>query len=153
VTRHDLWPGSTLNFVFGQSLLGKGVALWSTARLGPLTAETRTAAAALRRNIKIAAHETAHALGLYHCQAFECCLRGCNHRGELDEQPLWFCPECAAKICWATGADPVTRYHALAGASRELGYACDAAFFELSGATLAEALSVRPPPPAHEAHP
>ena len=33
-------------------------------------------------------------------------MNGANHRTELDSQPLWICPECQAKLAYATGGDP-----------------------------------------------
>ncbi|HSU83511.1 MAG TPA: hypothetical protein VLR69_13895, partial [Thermoanaerobaculia bacterium] len=33
---------------------------------------------------------------------------------ELDSRPLDTCPECMAKICWATGYDPRRRFERMA---------------------------------------
>ena len=71
-------------------------------------------------------------LSMLHCTLYECNMCGCNHREEADRLPPWLCPECMAKICWATRTDPVERYRKLAKRCREWGFAEEAAFFEKS---------------------
>ena len=50
---------------------------------------------------------------MQHCTAFQCGMCGSNSLGESDGRPLAFCPECMAKVCWATRADPAARYQKL----------------------------------------
>ena len=68
---------------------------------------------------RVFTHETGHMLSIAHCIAYECNMCGCNNREEADRRPLACCPECVAKICDATEAEPVARYRALADWSRE----------------------------------
>jgi hypothetical protein len=51
---------------------------------------------------------------ILHCTAYECNMCGSNSLPESDGRPIADCPECMAKICWATGADPCERYEKLA---------------------------------------
>ncbi len=63
--------------------------------------------------MKIAAHETGHMFSIQHGILYQCGMCGSNHQQESDRRPLWFCPECDAKVWLATGADPVERYEKL----------------------------------------
>jgi archaemetzincin len=54
---------------------------------------------------------------------------GSNHRAESDRRPIALCPECAAKLWWATGAEPVARYRKLAAFCEEHGLKDEAAFY------------------------
>ena len=63
-------------------------------------------------------------------------MGGSNNREESDEGPLALCPECMAKICWATLADPVERYKKLAEFCHRHGLSSEAAFFDQSLAAL-----------------
>jgi hypothetical protein len=54
---------------------------------------------------------------------------GSNNREEADRRPLALCPECAAKVCWATGADPVERYRRLAEFCKRVGLEDEAVFY------------------------
>lgn len=110
----DLWPGEDWNFVFGQADLRQRVGVWSLYRYGDPTAGEEEYTLYLRRTLKVAVHETGHMLGILHCTAYECGMNGSNHRAELDRNQLVFCPQCAAKVWWATGTDPVKRYQKLA---------------------------------------
>jgi archaemetzincin len=56
-------------------------------------------------------------------------MGGVNSLDELDRSPLWLCPECMAKIAWATGADPVARYRKLAELCKAEGLADEEVFF------------------------
>ena len=57
---------------------------------------------------------------------------GSNHRQESDRRPLALCPECLAKVCWATGADPVEQFRKLAEFSGQAGLKDEQAFYEKS---------------------
>jgi len=113
-TASDLWPGEGWNFVFGQASLRFRVGVWSIYRNGDLEAGEDQFRLCLLRTIKTATHETGHMFSMRHCIAYECNMCGSNHRAESDRRPAYLCPECVAKLLWATGADPAERYSNLA---------------------------------------
>lgn len=113
-TASDLWPGRGWNFVFGQASLQKRVGVWSIYRNGDPGESQEAFRTCLRRTLKTATHETGHMFSIRHCTAYECNMCGSNNREESDRQPLYLGPECHAKICWATGCDPLARCRALA---------------------------------------
>lgn len=102
----DLWPGEGWNYVFGEATLSDRVGVWSLARYGDPTLGDEAFRTALRRTLKIAAHETGHMFALHHCTAYKCLQSGVNSLDEADASPLWLCPDCLAKIAWATRTDP-----------------------------------------------
>lgn len=136
-TASDLWPGGGWNFVFGEADLRERVAVWSMYRNGDPTKGPEAFRSALVRTLKIAVHETGHMFSLQHCTAYRCVQGGVNSLEEEDRAPLWLCPECVAKILFATGADARQRYQALAAFCREQGLTVEAEHFETSLATLA----------------
>lgn len=118
-TAVDLWPGEGWNFVFGQASLQDRVGVWSLKRFGDPSKSEEEFRRTLRRTLKTAAHETGHMFSLPHCVYFECCMNGSNHLEEADGQPLSVCPQCLAKLCFATGADPKKRFESLVGFAKE----------------------------------
>jgi len=90
----------------------------------------------LLRTLKIAVHETGHMFSMENCTSFNCVMAGANSLAEADRHPLWVCPECLAKVSWATRADPVDRYRKLGQFALQHGLQAEAAFFERSGAAL-----------------
>ena len=135
-TPTDLWPGKGWNFVFGQAALSARVGVWSISRFGNPDAGPAALKRCLLRTLKLATHETGHMFGMYHCTRYLCNMCGSNHLKETDRLPLWLCPECMAKVCFATGADPTARYKKLAEYTREQGLIEAAEFYELSKAAL-----------------
>ena len=135
-TASDLWPGGDWNFVFGQAELRDRVGVWSIYRNGDPSASPAAFKLALLRTLRIAVHETGHMLSLEHCTAYRCVQGGVNSLDEDDRAPLWLCPECVAKVVWATRADPRRRYEKLAAFCKEHGLDTEAAFFNRSIATL-----------------
>lgn len=113
-TASDLWPGEGWNFVFGQASLRQRVGVWSIYRNGDPAKGEEEFRLCLRRTLKTATHETGHMFSIRHCTAYECNMCGSNNRAESDRQPLHMCPQCLAKVLWATGADPIKRYQRLA---------------------------------------
>ncbi len=113
-TTSDLWPGEGWNYLFGQALLRQRVGLWSIHRFGDPEASDDAYRLCLIRAMKLATHETGHMFSMQHCTKYECNLSGTNHLGETDRRPLEVCPECMAKICWATGTKPRDRFQKLA---------------------------------------
>lgn len=136
LTASDLWPGKGWNFVFGQASLRERVGVWSLYRNGDPAEGPEAYRLCLLRTLKTAVHETGHMISMYHCTLYECGMCGSNHREESDRRPLWFCPECDAKVWWATGADAVARYRKLAEFCRRSGLATEAEFYARSAAIL-----------------
>ncbi len=135
-TATDLWPGKGWNFVFGQASLRNRVGVWSIYRNGDPDDSDAAFRLCLRRTLKTATHETGHMFSIKHCIAYECNMCGSNHRDESDRHPLHLCPECVAKVCWATGARPIERYNRLADFCEQHGLDDEAEFFRRSIATL-----------------
>ncbi len=131
-TSSDLWPGRGWNFVFGQASLVNRVGVWSIYRFGNPAVSEDTFKLALLRTMKVSTHETGHMFSILHCIAYECNMCGSNNMAEADRQPLWLCPECMAKVCWATETDPVTRYRKLAEFCKEHGFKAEQEFYEKS---------------------
>jgi len=130
LTGSDLWPGRGWNFVFGQASLSRRVGVWSIYRFGEPDKDRTEFRLCLLRTLKTAAHETGHMFSMLHCTAWRCCMCGSNSLAEADRRPLALCPECMAKVCWATGADPAARYRKLAEFCNAQGLTKTAAFYE-----------------------
>lgn len=136
LTAVDLWPGEGWNYVFGQASLRARVGVWSIYRYGDPAAGPRAFRLALLRSLKVASHEVGHMFSLQHCTAWECNLQGSNSLAETDAHPLALCPECSAKLSWATGAEPALRYRALADFCRVHALLGEALVYERSLAAL-----------------
>lgn len=132
LTASDLWPGEGWNFVFGQASLSERVGVWSIARNGDPHGDDAANRLCLLRTLKTASHETGHMFSMQHCTLYECNMCGSNHREEADHRPLWLCPHCLAKLCYATGADPVKRFKDLAAFSKRAGLKPEQEFYEKS---------------------
>jgi archaemetzincin len=132
LTTSDLWPGPGWNFVFGQASLQDRVGVWSLYRNGDPEQSNQAYLLCLRRTLKTATHEVAHMFGMLHCIYFQCNMCGSNHRAESDRRPLWLCPVCLAKLVYATGVDPVSRYEKLADWCKQNGLDPEAQFYEKS---------------------
>lgn len=129
-TAADLYPQDDWNFVFGQASLYNRVGVWSLARFGNPDYDDAFFRTCLLRTIKTATHETGHILSMYHCIACECNMNGSNHQAESDAKPLWLCPECLAKVLYATGQEPKERYRRLLGFSRRHALEAECAYYE-----------------------
>lgn len=130
LTATDLWPGEGWNFVFGQASLQERVGVWSIYRYGNPGRSDESFRTCLLRAMKVAVHETGHMFSLQHCIAYECGMCGSNSLPEADRRPLAFCPECAAKVCWATRMDPVDWLKRLEDLCRAAGLDEQAAAYE-----------------------
>jgi len=130
MTASDLWPGKGWNFVFGQASLRERVGVWSIRRNGNPNGTEEEFALCLLRTLKTASHESGHMLSMFHCVAYECGMCGSNNRAESDRRPLAFCPECLAKLLWATGADPRERFEKLIKFCEENGLENEADFYK-----------------------
>jgi archaemetzincin len=126
-TPSDLWPGEGWNFVFGQASLRERVGVWSLSRFGDPAESDETFRLALLRTLKVGSHEMGHMFSIQHCTAYDCDMCGSNSLPESDRRPLALCPECMAKVCWATRTDPVERYRKLAAFAEKQGLKPEAA--------------------------
>lgn len=136
-TPSDLWPGDGWNFVFGQASLRQRVGVWSMYRNGDPDAGKEGFKLCLMRTLKTAVHETGHMFSMQHCTRYECGMCGSNHRAESDSRPLWFCPECMAKVCWATRTGPLDRFRSLARFCEENDLVAEAAFYRRQAGVMA----------------
>lgn len=128
-TSIDLWPGKDWNFVFGQASLRERVGVWSIARNGNPNIDEKSYVQCLTRTLKTATHETGHMLSIKHCTAWNCNMAGANSLEESDQHPLYLCPECVAKVCWATRSDINKRYAELLSFTQKLQLSETAAFY------------------------
>jgi archaemetzincin len=131
-TTSDLWPGEGWNFVFGEASLSNRVGVWSLFRYGDPDESEEAFRLCLLRTIKVGTHETSHMFSMEHCIRYECNMCGSNSLREADRCPVWLCPECLAKLCYATGSDPVKRYQRLAAFCKTQGLKTEQEFFEKS---------------------
>lgn len=129
-TASDLWPSDDMNFVFGQASFTERVGVWSLFRFGNPSASADEFRLCLLRTMKLATHETGHMFSMRHCTKYECNMSGTNHLAETDRRPVDVCPECMAKVCWATAQDPRERYERLAAFCAAQGLKNEQRFFE-----------------------
>ena len=132
-TTSDLYPQDDWNFVFGQASLRNRVGVWSLYRNGDPELEFTTC---LLRTLKTASHETGHMFSIKHCTEFECNMCGSNNRAESDRRPLQLCPECVAKIWYATGCDSTLRFQKLAEFCERNELSESAAYFRAATSAL-----------------
>jgi archaemetzincin len=137
-TAADLYPEDAWNFVFGQAYLYHRVGVWSLARFGDPDADEDSFRLCLLRTIKTATHETGHMFSINHCTLYECNMDGSNHLQESDAKPLWLCPECFAKVLFATGQDAKESLRKQAAFANKHGLKAEAEFYEKSVAKLEE---------------
>jgi archaemetzincin len=114
ITAVDIWPGPGWEAVYGQASLIKRVGVLSIYRHGDLDGGPSRFRLALVRTLKVAAHESGHTLSMKHCANRGCLMSGHNDREEADQRFPVLCPDCLAKLLWATRCDPVQRYSKLA---------------------------------------
>ena len=137
-TSSDLWPGDGWNFVFGYASFRERVGVWSLYRFGDPEKSDEDFKRCLRRTLKVATHETGHMFSIKHCIAFECNMQGSNSLPESDRQPTHLCPECHAKILYATRANPIERYGKLVEFCTTHGLDKEAKLFKSFKAKLEE---------------
>src|SRR5690606_34426241 len=129
-TASDLWPGEGWNYVFGQASLSDRVGVWSIHRHGDPDAGETEFRECLLRAMKVATHETGHMFSMQHCTKYECNMCGSNNRAESDRRPVEVCPECLAKLCWATDCDPAARFSKLAEFCKQQGLQAELKLYE-----------------------
>ena len=144
LTAGDLWPGEGWNFVLGSASLRDRVGVWSLYRHGDPSAGEAPYRLCLLRTMKTASHELGHMFSMLHCTAYECNMCGSHSGPASDRRPISLCPECLAKICWATGAEPAKRYADLAEWYRSNGLHRQAEFCDRSLAALGAKQTTRP---------
>ncbi len=135
-TSSDLWPGRGWNFVFGQASLRDRVGVWSIARNGDPEVSEESFRLCLRRTVKTATHETGHMFSIRHCTAYECNMCGSNNRVESDRLPLYLCPECHAKVCWAINGNPIRRLQRLSEFCKQHGFEDEQTYFDKAAERL-----------------
>ncbi len=121
----DLFPDSSMSFVFGQASMDERVGVWSLKRLVDKNHTTF-----LLRVLKIATHETGHMFSFKHCTKYECVMSGTNQLAETDRRPIDACPECMAKVCWMSDVSPSERYRKLAAFCRKNNLVKEVEVFE-----------------------
>lgn len=126
-TAADLWPGNDWNFCFGYATYRMRIGAWSLARNGNPD-DLQEYSQVLRRTLRLAAHETGHMFSIQHCIAARCCMNGCNSLEESDGMPLEFCPECQAKLFYATKFKFRKRWESLEAFYTENALSEEAAF-------------------------
>ena len=114
ITASDLWPGEGWNFVFGEASPDDRVGIWSIARYDDPGDGPDAFRRCLLHTISTAGHEVGHMFSMGHCTLYECNMCGSETLEEAERYPLHLCPECVAKVCWATSCDLLERYRQLA---------------------------------------
>lgn len=132
LTPIDLWPGDDWNYVFGEASVDDRVGVWSIARYGDPSAGSKAFHRCLLRTIQTASHEVGHLFGMGHCTLYQCNMGGSNSLKESDAGSLPLCPECVAKLCWATKCDPTWRFEQLLDFCGKHGLTEDKKFYEQS---------------------
>ncbi|MHC4661963.1 MAG: archaemetzincin [Planctomycetota bacterium] len=144
-TATDLYPHEDWNFVYGLASLRQRVGVWSIYHNGDPEKDEDSYRLCLLRTLKMATHETGHMFSMKHCTAYECNMCGCNNRKESDRNPLWLCPECMSKICWATKTNPLARYEHLSEFCCENGLVREARFYNRSREKIKESAEAEEP--------
>jgi len=138
ITPVDIWPGEGWEAVYGQASLAERVGVVSMFRNGVESEDVRLRLALLR-TIKVAAHETGHMFSMKHCANRSCLMSGHNDREEADLRFPVLCPDCLAKLLWATRCDPVQRYASLAAFCHRRNLTDEAELFARLMAAAADA--------------
>ena len=88
-----------LTHVFGEAELGGGVAVVSDFRLRHNDdGSPAPVAEYYERLVKVALHEVAHTLSLYHCQTPRCLMNFSPAVGHLDQLSILFCDRCKYQL-------------------------------------------------------
>lgn len=132
VSANDIYQSTGLSEQYGDSLLFGRAGVISLYHL-----KTSDARNTLLRSLKGASHEAAHMLSLPHCSLELCNMNGRSGLAEFDRAPLWFCPDCLAKLLYATGGNAARRAGTLAEFCRENGLASEAEYFTRAAGLLA----------------
>ena len=109
MTPNNILPDPKLQYAFGQASFEKNCAIVSTHKFPTLKNGNTSPYYLNLRTFKTLTHETAHLIGLQHCQTYECNMNGNLHLQELDSKPVWLCPECLQKLHWILKLNPINR--------------------------------------------
>lgn len=122
ITSLDLYPGEGWPFAsaFGWSAFGQGTSVVSTAQ--SLDGGEAYRGRNLLRLCKLSVHELSHTFGLKHCSTYECLMNGCGSLAENDAKPLALCPDCLAKLSFATGRSPALHLEDMIGLCKAKGF-------------------------------
>lgn len=85
-----------LTYVFGEAQMGAKAAIVSDFRLKHI-GDSAPAPSAIyyQRIVKVALHEIAHTLTLYHCETPGCLMRMSPRTCDLDRLDIYFCDRCS----------------------------------------------------------
>ena len=133
LSKYDLYPQKSWNFVFGQASTRERVGISSFYRYleGDLS-EKEAYQVALMRLMKTTTHEIGHMLSILHCIYYECNMNGSNSLEESDRKPSYLCPICAAKLSWNLNEKLQTRYTRLADFFEKQEFTPEQKFYEKS---------------------
>ena len=129
ITNIDLYPDENWNFVFGQASTANRIGVSSFCRFYNKILDTTNYKLCLERILQTTTHELGHMFSLKHCVIDKCLLNGCNSLYEADNQPLWLCPECLAKLQWCIKFDLIKRYNSLIDFSNSNGFEKEKLFY------------------------
>lgn len=137
LSKYDLYPHKSWNFVFGQASTKDRVGVSSFYRYqeGDLT-EKDAYQLALMRTLKTTTHEIGHMLSMLHCIYYECNMNGSNNLLESDHKPSYLCPICVSKLSWNLHEKMQTRYQRLADYFEKRAFPDEKKFCEKSIAFL-----------------
>lgn len=139
ITTSDLWPGEDgFNFVLGHHFPSKRVGVWSIQRYGDPSETDESRRTCLLRTAKMGSWIVCHLLALETCGSYKCTLNDMVSVAELDDMPLWLCPRCLAKLCWATKPDLEQRFDDLTEFCKSQGLNDELRFYEKSRALIGE---------------
>lgn len=132
ITSVDLFSQQSDNFLFGKTSLRDRVSIMSISRLGQPDAGDKEFKQTLLRAMQAGARSVGRMFSVSYCVTYECVMCGSNSLDESDRRPVWLCPECMAKVCWATKTQPVERYEKLVKFAKMHGLAREQEFYEKS---------------------
>ncbi|MGX7666200.1 archaemetzincin [Flavobacterium pedocola] len=107
ITSKDLYPKPSWNYVFGLASYSEGVGVGSMFRYEP---NGNDFSLALRRTIKVSAHEIGHMFKMKHCTHAQCVMNGVNNLPEADSRPNTLCSVCVKKMNHNFGFNTVERF-------------------------------------------
>ena len=115
VTVEDLFPDFSANFVLGHANFKGGAGVISFGKyadeIGGVMKVSQSRL--FWRLTKVLLHELTHTFGLAHCYDFACLMNSSGSIPEAENQSLFLCPYCIAKLSHILKFDLVERFHAM----------------------------------------